>query len=106
MSILKNNLKLAKLSKLPYRIISYSSEDPQYPLSNLIFQNGKGWQSNRFCIYPQEILIQFNFPVNINQINIIINEKKIPTTIEFYKANINNNKNSQFPFFFQLYWFY
>ena len=100
MSILKNNLKLAKLSKLPYRIISYSSEDPQYPLSNLIFQNGKGWQSNRFCIYPQEILIQFNFPVNINQINIIINEKKIPTTIEFYKANINNNKNSQFPFFF------
>ena len=100
MSILKNKLKLVKLSKLPYRIISYSSEDPQYPLSNLIQQNGKGWQSNRFCIYPQEILIQFNFPVNINQINVIINEKKIPTSIEFYNANTNNNKNNQFPLFF------
>ena len=100
MSMLKNKLKLVKLSKLPYRIISYSSEDPQYPLSNLIQQNGKGWQSNRFCIYPQEILIQFSFPVNINQINIIINEKKIPNSIEFYNANINNNRNNQFPLFF------
>ena len=89
-----SRLKILKFQKLQYRIINFSSEDPQYPLSNIIEQNGRGWLSNRFCFYPQEILIQFSIPVNIKQINIIINEKKIPNSIEFYNSNLNDNNNN------------
>ena len=61
-----------------------TSQDPFYPLTNLIQKNNKyGWQSSRFCSYPQEIIIEFHSYVNIKQINILIHEKKIPSMIEF-----------------------
>ena len=76
-----------------------TSQDPFYPLNNLITKNNiYGWQSSRFCSYPQEIIIEFYSYVNIKQINILIHEKKIPNTIEFVNClpkNINlNNQNS------------
>ena len=47
-----SRLKILKFQKLQYRIINFSSEDPQYPLSNIIEQNVRGWFSNKFCFYP------------------------------------------------------
>ena len=38
----------------------------------------------RFCQYPQEIIFQFIYPVNLTQIKILCHEKKIPSLIEFY----------------------
>ena len=73
-----------------------TSQDPLYPLSNLLNKNNKtGWISNRFCTYPQEIIIEFHSFVNIKQINILINESKIPTIIEFINCTYlppENNK--------------
>ena len=75
-----------------------TSQDPFYPLNNLITKNNiYGWQSSRFCTYPQEIIIEFFTYVNIKQINILIHEKKIPSVIEFVNClpkNLNNQNNN------------
>ena len=88
----------------PYVNLLYSfkknitSQDPFYPLNNLITKNNiYGWQSSRFCTYPQEIIIEFFTYVNIKQINILIHEKKIPSVIEFVNClpkNLNNQNNN------------
>ena len=90
---------------LTYDIINFTSQDQYHPINFLLLKDKKnqgGWISNRFCIYPQEILIKFPQIVNLRQINILINESKIPKMIEFInciplnKKNnyiINNNKN-------------
>ena len=61
-----------------------TSQDPFYPLNNLLSKNNSyGWQSCRFCSYPQEIVVDFHSYVNIKLINLLMHEKKIPTIIEF-----------------------
>ena len=67
---------------LDYNLIESSSEDSNYKLTDL--KNGKGWQSERFCQYPQCIYIQFTKPVLIKKIEFILHEKNIPTIIRFY----------------------
>ena len=70
---------------LKYRIIGSSSEDPDFPLFSLISggQN-EGWHSIRFCTYPQEILLQFTQPVRLRQVNILLHQTFIPSSIEFF----------------------
>lgn len=72
-----------------------TSQDPFYPLNNLITKNNTyGWQSSRFCSYPQEIIVEFISYVNIKQINLLMHEKKIPTSIEFINCIPTNMNNS------------
>ena len=95
-----------RISSLDYNFISFSSQDPKHHgnsiKSNLTGQLGEGWLSNRYCAYPQEILIKFPTEVNIRQLNILINESKIPKKIELIncipvgkknKILINGDKN-------------
>lgn len=46
-----------QLQKLRYRLLYISSHDPDYPPTELLSltPSTKGWQSQRFCQYPQEI---------------------------------------------------
>ena len=86
---------------LPYYFKSNStSEEPSFPLLNLEERNTSngGWISEKNCKYPQKIIAKFNKLVDIKQINIIINETKIPTAIQFINCielekNVSNNKN-------------
>ena len=94
-----------RIIPLEYNIINFTSQDQLHPINFLLLKDKKnqsGWISNRFCTYPQEILIKFPQIVNLRQINILINENKIPKMIEFInciplnrknKYIINNNKN-------------
>ena len=105
MSINESNSNEKSKKEEPLISLLYSfkknitSQDPFYPLNNLLTKNNiYGWQSSRFCSYPQEIIIEFHSYVNIKQINILFHEKKIPTLIEFVNCipkklnqNINNN---------------
>ena len=43
-----------------------------------------GWHSARFCLYPQEILIKFPYPVHIRQINLLFHETLIPSRVDIY----------------------
>lgn len=70
---------------LKYRLIESSSEDPDYPLKEIHKgSKGAGWRSVRYCQYPQEIIIQFNQPVNLKQISLLLHEKIIPSQIKFF----------------------
>lgn len=40
-------------SRLKYKIVSFSSEDKDHPVSNLLVKGSSGWESGRFCSYPQ-----------------------------------------------------
>ena len=95
-----------RITPLEYNFVNFTSQDPSHPINYLLNNNNTkgGWISNRYCTYPQEILIQFPTMVNIRQINILINECKIPKTIEFIncipigdknKFIINNNNISK-----------
>lgn len=89
------DLKKKTVPLLYYFKNNTTSQDPLYPLNNLLNKNNKvGWLSNRFCTYPQEIIVEFHSYVNIKQINILINETKIPIMIEFINCIYipNNSK--------------
>ena len=73
------------LQKLNYKIIKLSSSEDALSESNhknITFENS--WSSEMFCTYPQQIIIQFDSPVNLRQINIISHEKKISEKISFF----------------------
>ena len=84
-------MKLNKnLSKLNFKVINISSinEDnivnSKIKFSKLLQKDGYEWVSERFCIYPQEITIKFDFPVYLYQINLLCNEKKTPKHLVFH----------------------
>ena len=45
--------------KLKYRIIHCTSEEPEYPVTEVLDPNpnSRGWQSAKFCEFPQEIIV-------------------------------------------------
>ena len=60
-------------TKLSYNVFKISSEDANYPSAELTNSSkySKGWQSQRFCSYPQIILVQFPTTVRVKQIQIL-----------------------------------
>ena len=46
--------------------------------------NLTGWHSQRFCIFPQELILQFQGGVHITQIKLLAHETKIPSKVELY----------------------
>ena len=84
------------LISLPFDIKkSCTSQDPLYPITNLKERNNSnnGWVSQKLCSYPQKIIIKFEKYVNIKQINLVINETKIPKIIQFINC-IKISENS------------
>ena len=83
-------MKTNNLSKLNFKIIDVSSIDEdnninfKERLEKLLQNKGYPWTSERFCVYPQEIIVQFDSAVNLYQINLLSHDKKIPRRISFY----------------------
>ena len=75
--------------KFNYKIIYCSGEDPNYPVTELLDPsvNSKGWQSQKFCQYPQEIIVQFPSIVQINQLQFLSHQSKIASKIELFTFN-------------------
>lgn len=87
-------------SKVKFRILSCSGEDPDYPVVELLTASpqSKGWQSSRFCDYPQEIILQFMSPIVIKQIQFLSHQCKIASRIELFSFlpelhTINHNSD-------------
>ena len=80
---------------LDYKFIESSSEDSNHQLKDLKNGlNGSGWQSERFCQYPQYIYFQFTKPVLIKKIELILPEKNIPSIIRFFSYFPKDEKNN------------
>ena len=73
-------------TKLKYRVISCTGEDPEYPSGELLTPSAqsKGWQSPRFCDYPQEMTLQFTAPSKVKQIQFLSHQSKISSKIELF----------------------
>ena len=76
--------------KLKYKILRISSTESDYDTSSRSSSNCQPlinfetpWSSNRFCAYPQKIILKFETPVNIHQIHIVSHEKRISQKISF-----------------------
>jgi cell division septum initiation protein DivIVA len=67
--------------------VHFSSEDPEFPASqlNTVHPTTKGWQSLRFCNYPQELGFEMaDGYVNIHQIQVLNHQANISSKIEIY----------------------
>ena len=76
--------------KLKYKILAISSTESDTDLSSKSSTNCQPlisfeypWSSNRFCAYPQKIIIKFETPVNLREIHIVSHEKRISQKIVF-----------------------
>ena len=73
-------------SKLKYRIIYCSGEDQDYPVTELLDASSasRGWQSQKFCDFPQEIIVQFPQMVQLKQLQFLSHQSKIASKIELF----------------------
>ena len=94
-------------SNLDYKIINLTSIEqndltnviPFDKLPRLLRINGTPWTSERFCSYPQKIIIKFHHVVNISQINILSHSKKISRRLQFYYYYPDDfDKNKQYEY--------
>ena len=92
---------------LDYKIINLTSIEqndqtnviPFDKLPRLLRINGTPWTSERFCSYPQKIIIKFPHLVNISQINILSHSKKISRRLQFYYYYPEDfDKNKQYEY--------
>lgn len=75
-------------AKLKFKIVKCTSEDVEYPVSELLSHvpGTKGWQTARYCDFPQEIGIQFETPVHLRQVQFLSHQSKISSKIELFTA--------------------
>ena len=62
--------------KIPFAVIHASSTDEGYNMKELEIHNPlvKGWQSSRFCLYPQEIILAFDEKIRIKKLQILAHQ--------------------------------
>ncbi|RNF12207.1 hypothetical protein TraAM80_00489 [Trypanosoma rangeli] len=71
-----------------------SSEDADHPARALCLQgrNSIGWQSDKGCVYPQELGFAFEGEVELNFIRVLSHERKIASRIEFFVAEATDEE--------------
>lgn len=70
-----------------FRVVHSSSEDNGYPSSELNAHNPstRGWQSVKFCQFPQELGFQLSKgPSQLSQVQILSHQSKIATKVEIF----------------------
>ena len=90
------------MSDLNFRVFHCSSQDSIHMASELASNSGRdddptvGWQSQRFCVYPQEIIVQFSSSVQIQQIQLLVHETKIPREVELFSYMPGGNQSESY----------
>nr|XP_014278141.2 centrosomal protein of 104 kDa-like [Halyomorpha halys]XP_024219115.1 centrosomal protein of 104 kDa-like isoform X2 [Halyomorpha halys] len=72
--------------KAPFNVIFASSEDEKFRASELD-EHGptvKGWQSHRYCQFPQEIIFRLHYPISLTQVQILAHQYLIPRKLELW----------------------
>lgn len=87
------------MSKLRFRVVHATSEDPSYPAEelNVHSPNTRGWQSVKFCEFPQEIGFEIDGgDVKLSQVQILSHQSKIATKIEIFIGAGSTYASAQF----------
>ena len=80
--------------KLKFRVSEVTSQEEGYQVTELLNHTPftKGWQSSRFCDYPQEITFEFPSYVKIKLLEFLSHQYKISSKIEIHILNPKLNK--------------
>jgi centrosomal protein CEP104 len=79
--------------------VYFSGEDSEYPADelNVHSPHTKGWQSPRFCEYPQEIGFQLvSGTARLSQVQILSHQSKIASKIEIFIGNGLDYNSAQY----------
>lgn len=76
----------SNLSRLAYEIVSFTSEDSMFPISELLKPKSKsrGWQSAQLGNFPQSIILKFICPVHINELQFLSHQSNISSCITVF----------------------
>lgn len=76
--------------KLEFHVVHASGEDDVHKAGDLNHHGplALGWQSSRFCLYPQDIVVQLEGRCRIRKIQILSHQFLIPTKIEFFVGDV------------------
>ncbi|XP_033642049.1 centrosomal protein of 104 kDa-like [Asterias rubens] len=76
--------------KIFFTVIHASGVDNGFNIRELEVHSplSRGWQSTRFCLYPQEIVIQLAEKIRIRKLQLLAHQYLIPTKIEFYIGSL------------------
>ncbi|KAL5033792.1 hypothetical protein RTP6_001708 [Batrachochytrium dendrobatidis] len=82
-----------KVSKLDFKILGCTGYDEQHPPSELHIDKhtptAVGWQSERFCLFPQELVLHLTVGQSrICKIQLLAHHFKIPTRVEVHLATV------------------
>jgi len=74
------------VSRLGFTVAYASGEDMEYPATelNMHSPHTRGWQSPRFCEYPQELGLALAQPARVTQVQLLSHQSKIATRIELF----------------------
>uniref|UniRef100_A0A8D8T2D6 Centrosomal protein of 104 kDa n=1 Tax=Cacopsylla melanoneura TaxID=428564 RepID=A0A8D8T2D6_9HEMI len=72
--------------KLKFTVINCSSEDEQFPPSELNHHGPtvRGWKSQKHCSFPQNIILKLERSAMVNQIQILAHQFLIPERIDLW----------------------
>ncbi|XP_041377426.1 centrosomal protein of 104 kDa-like [Gigantopelta aegis] len=76
--------------KIPFRVVHASGQDDSYRAAELNNHSPltKGWSSARYCLYPQDIVIQLDQRTRIRKIQLLSHQFLIATKIEFFVGDV------------------
>ncbi|KAG5899830.1 hypothetical protein JTB14_012301 [Gonioctena quinquepunctata] len=79
--------------KIDFTVIHATSEDPKYRYVELNTHGPivKGWQSERNCDYPQEIILQLEKRCLLSKIQILAHQYLISSKVELFLSNEDTN---------------
>ncbi|XP_067659383.1 centrosomal protein of 104 kDa-like isoform X2 [Haliotis asinina] len=77
-------------TKIQFRVVHVSGQDDSYRATELNSHGPliKGWQSSRYCLYPQDIVIQLEKRSRLRKIQILSHQYLIATKVEFYMGDV------------------
>ena len=87
-------------AKIPFKVVKCSSYDDGYSPTELETNSPsphtKGWQSSRFCDFPQQIILDFRKVVPIRKIQILSHQSKIASKIELQIGSSKDHNNNDY----------
>ena len=72
--------------KIPFTVCRCSSEDAEHPSTelNTMSPHTSGWISQRFCEFPQEVVLQLHSAARVRQIQVLSHHESISQRIEIF----------------------
>ncbi|XP_060582149.1 centrosomal protein of 104 kDa-like isoform X2 [Ruditapes philippinarum] len=76
--------------KIPFKVIHASGQDENFRAAELNHHNPltKGWQSAKYCLYPQDLVIQLEKRARLRKIQVLSHQYDIATRIEIFVGDV------------------